>query len=61
MVIPAKWNSIGKIVARWYLAIAITSSRIYEYNDDITKLCCGEQILLVPRPFVISRFHCEYY
>ena len=32
-----------------------------EYSDDITKLCCGEQILPVPWPFGISRFHCEYY
>ena len=50
---------IGKIVARWHLAIAITSSRIYgiqsQYNETSR---CSEQILPAPWPFVISRFHC---
>ena len=30
-----------------------------EKNFDIMKPCYSEQILLVPWPFVISRFHCK--
>ena len=50
---------IGKIVARWHLAIIITSSRIYGIQSRYNESCrCSEQILPAPWPFVISRFHC---
>ena len=37
----------------------LSNSKYMKKNLDITKHCYSEQILPVPRPFVISRFHCN--
>ena len=36
-----------------------SNSKLYGKNLDIMKPCYSEQILPVPWPFVISRFHCS--
>ena len=52
-------NKFKKKIVFTHLQIYPSNIKIYEKPHDITKPRYSEQILPVPQPFVISRFHCS--